>query len=905
MVTPSLSVEKGSASSLLILRVPHSPVDLMIWQRLQSPPDMADQYTPEGASTSDASAESSGSSVELNIKTLDSQIFTFQMPVLVFKETIASKVGVPVGQQRLIFRGKVLKDNHLLSEYLRQPSEPQPSSGTNNGETNANGVNRGPEAAGAPRTRVGQVSHSVVLGTFNLGEQGEGIVPDLNRVVGAVLNSIGIGAVGTGGIQANMQFNAPGQVPQGNETGRTGGNQTGSPPQPGPQVLQIPLGAAGPIPSIYMPIPDSLNTLSEFMNRMELALSQNAYQPNQSSNSRGELPAVALPADARGLPTPEALAVVLRHAQRLLSDHAITALSRVAGRVEQERGSTDPVVRSQIQSESMVVGLLMQQIGALLLELGRTMLTLRMGRSPDESSVNAGPAVYISPAGPNPIMVQPFPLQAGSLFGGSGVSPVTPGAFGAVPRHINIHVHTAVGARTTNGDGSQGDRVNGTGSGDSGQPQVLPMRNIAGAAVPSPNGAPVSSAEQLGVTVSQPSPDSVSLSTVIAEVSSRLRNIVGNMRGDESESGQPESSAVHNETIGLGTGNDEGSNTLIESISNVVGEIGLPSSASAPGTEDQTTQPDSHQPSNKEDMEAGTSCSAVGTDNTLKPEGGRECAPRASQETDNCEGAPAVPLGLGLGGLQPKKRSKEPRSLGKSGDGATSNAPATNQDQNMRSEGQQPLLQPSGQHVSGGQFDPASAMSQVLQSPALNGLLAGVSQQTGVGSPDALRNMLGQLTQSPVMMNTVNQIAQQMEGQDLGNMFSGRGGGIDLSRMVQQMMPIVSQAFGGISNFPGQVPAVEREPPSLINERRPSRDERPQDQNSQIDLQQVAQRIEHQDPPEEVFRSVVESAVNLYDGSDAEGLVDELCTEEGLASEFMELLRRDISERLRDERGSK
>ncbi|KAK3001189.1 hypothetical protein RJ639_021894 [Escallonia herrerae] len=867
---------------------------------------MADQYTPEGASTSDASAESSGSSVELNIKTLDSQIFTFQvdknMPVLVFKETIASKVGVPVGQQRLIFRGK--------------PSEPQPSSGTNNGETNANGVNRGPEAAGAPRTRVGQVSHSVVLGTFNLGEQGEGIVPDLNRVVGAVLNSIGIGAVGTGGTQANMQFNAPGQVPQGNETGRTGGNQTGSPPQPGhqgPQVLQIPLGAAGPIPSIFVPIPDSLNTLSEFMNRMELALSQNAYQPNQSSNSRGELLAVALPADARGLPTPEALAVVLRHAQRLLSDHAITALSRVAGRVEQEGGSTDPVVRSQIQSESMVVGLLMQQIGALLLELGRTMLTLRMGRSPDESSVNAGPAVYISPAGPNPIMVQPFPLQAGSLFGGSGVSPVTPGAFGAVPRHININVHTgvslvrllsAVGPRTTNGDGSQGDPVNGTGSGDSGQPQVLPIRNVAGAAVPSPNGAPVSSAQQVGVTVSQPSPDSVSLSTVIAEVSSRLRNIVGNMRSDETEPGQPENSAVHNESIGLGTGNDEGSNTQIDSIGNVVGEIGLPSSVSAPGTEDQMTQPDSHQPSNKEDMEAGTSSSAVGTDNMLKPEGGRECASRASQETDNCEGAPAVPLGLGQGGLQPKKRSKQPRSLGKSGNGATSDAPATNQDQNMRSEGQQPLLQPSGQHVSGGQFDPASAMSQVLQTPALNGLLAGVSQQTGVGSPDALRNMLGQLTQSPVMMNTVNQIAQQMEGQDLGNMFSGRGGGIDLSRMVQQMMPIVSQAFGGISNFPGQVPAVEREPPTLINERRPSRDERPQDQNSQIDLQQVAQRIEHQDPPEEVFRSVVESAINLYNGSDAEGLVDELCTEEGLASEFVELLGRDISERLGDERGS-
>jgi hypothetical protein len=85
-------------------------------------------------------------------------------------------------------------------------------------------------------------------------------------------------------------------------------------------------------------------------------------------------------------------------------------------------------------------------VGALLLELGRTTLSLRMGQSPvsllrlwvkhiqtdlellmsvglyDERSlivfvcwncpvqgeavVNAGPAIFISPAGPNPIMVQ-------------------------------------------------------------------------------------------------------------------------------------------------------------------------------------------------------------------------------------------------------------------------------------------------------------------------------------------------------------------------------------------------------------------------------------------------------------------------------------------------------------------
>lgn len=36
--------------------------------------------------------------------------------------------------------------------------------------------------ANAPRGRIGQISHSVLLGTFNVGDQGEGIAPDLTRV---------------------------------------------------------------------------------------------------------------------------------------------------------------------------------------------------------------------------------------------------------------------------------------------------------------------------------------------------------------------------------------------------------------------------------------------------------------------------------------------------------------------------------------------------------------------------------------------------------------------------------------------------------------------------------------------------------------------------------------------------
>ncbi|KAA8528801.1 hypothetical protein F0562_036156 [Nyssa sinensis] len=918
---------------------------------------MAD--TIEGFNTRDAYGENSESMVELNIKTLDSQIYTFHvdknMSVSLFKEKIASKIGLPVGQQRLIFRGKVLKDDHQLSEYYvesghtlhlvaRQPSQSQPSSSTSSGETNANN-NRGQDAsAGGLRNRVGSISHSVVLGTLNLGDQGEGIVPDLTRVIGALFNSFGSGSRtttnGIGIMQPNMQF------PQGNETEGARSNvgvqnQAGSQEQPGqafasqsiPQVLQIPPGTGISVPSLNSPIPDSLNTLSEFMSRMELALSQNGHQPNQSSTNRGGLPTVELPSNTRGLPTPGALSIVLSHAQRLLSGYAIPALSNIAGRLEQEGGSTDPTVRGQIQTESMQVGLAMQHLGALLLELGRTILTLRMGQSPSESYVNAGPAVYISPTGPNPIMVQPFPLQTSSLFGGSAAAaPSNPGTSGRVgianvPRHVNIHIHTAVGTRGTNGEGIQGERINGTSSGDSGQPQVLPVRNVLAVAIPSRPPVSVSSASQPGISVSQPLPNSASLSTVIAEVNSRIRNFVDNMQSEIwAPTGQSESSAAQN-LSGSGAGNER-SDQLRNLAVNGAGEMSssLPGYEPEPERDGQMTQPECYRPSKNEDIgvvkaKEIPSSSSVGGSNDfssgetiLKSVDDSESALISGQGDENPEGATALPLGLGLGGLQPKRQSRQSRLQGQSSDGGTSSDPSQNQQ--TRTDGQQVLQSlaslvsrrnantqssgqlppsigritdsvPSGRQGADGQFNVASVMSQVLHSPALNGLLAGVSEQTGVGSPDVLRNMLDQLTQSPVMRNTVNQIAQQVESQDLGNMFSGlgsgQGGGLDLSRMVQQMILIVSQALSSGSIITQQMPAVGPEP--QYNERRPNRDENTNDQNSQIYLQQVAQRIQHQNPAGEIFRSIVGSAVHMHDnGSGAEDLVDELCHEEGLAS---------------------
>nr|XP_043622612.1 ubiquitin-like domain-containing protein CIP73 [Erigeron canadensis] len=777
---------------------------------------VADKHVEEGAITANANdiiVESTrhGTSVEINVMTLDSQLHSFNvdknMQVSIFKDKIASEVALPVEQQRLIFRGKVLKDDDLLSEYhienghtlhvvARQPSEFQPSSGTPNVETTARSSYAGQDVdITNTYPQVGHVSHSVVLGTFGAGDQDDGGNPDISQVIGAVLNSFGLTGQaplgGTSSAQTNMQFSIPVQVAQGNETGASVSNhahtenhsQPRSSSQSVPRELQVP---APTIPTLATPIPESLYTLSMFMNHMERALSQNGI--TSRSNSTESLPAVELPLNVRGLLSPAALVVVLRHAQRLLSGSAIDSLSHIARRMEEDESSSDVTVRTQIQTEVMQSGLAMQHLGALLLELGRTMLTLRVGQTPAESSVNAGPAVYISSSGPNPIMVQPFPLQTNSLFG-SHVNPtVDTGGFGpigggAVPRHLNIHIHAGVGPRGPNVESNQ---------------RELTIGN--------------------------------------AGASSQTRSVGDNMRSEN------QASVGH-------------------------AEAGLPEI--------------------RTDGDTGYATSdSIKMKSLSETEGG----PSSSRRSNTPRNASGIPLGLGPGGLQPKRRHRQTRSeMGSSG------ASSSHSNQGLASPG--------------GQWDPATTMNQVMQNPALVNMLAGVSNQPGAPSPDFLKNLLGQLAQNPAMMNTVT---QQMDGnQDLASMLTGTGGpggggNQDMSNMIQQMMPFVCQALNSgssssnsLQSTPSRKGTLQRRYSSVkslnVRERSSS--------DFQMNLENAAQKIVEQYPPLEIFSSVVETAAalhnNVFDHDALEGLCME---EEQLALEFNEMLKRDISRRLQGAR---
>jgi hypothetical protein len=87
----------------------------------------------------------------------------------------------------------------------------------------------------------------------------------------------------------------------------------------------------------------------------------------------------------------------------------------------------------------------------------------------------------------------------------------------------------------------------------------------------------------------------------------------------------------------------------------------------------------------------------------------------------------------------------------------------------------------------------------MLQSPAINNLMTNMASQSGMGSPGELKNVMEQCTQDPAMQNIFGDLLQQIDrqhGAAAGQSGPNAGGGIDLSRIVQQMMPVVSSVLG-------------------------------------------------------------------------------------------------------------
>nr|XP_043610763.1 ubiquitin-like domain-containing protein CIP73 isoform X2 [Erigeron canadensis] len=387
--------------------------------------------------------------VEIKIKTLDSQTYTLRVdkcvPVPALKEQIASVTGVVSEQQRLICRGKVLKDDQLLSAYhvedghtlhlvARQPISPLIDHAAS-------------DPASSTRQSMGsQHGPSVVLGTFNISEQGDGSVPDLSRIVSAVLRSIGAANASGGGESVSLQQHISeslSRIPGLNEIRSSSGQ---------PEEASFTLPADVSLESLQLPvIPDSLSTLSQYLRRLRNEFNENVGLQGNTSQSLGggsvgedSHAAPHLAAGLGCLPTPASLGEVTQSTRQLLIEQVGECLVNLTRQLGDQTNVNNPMIRVQMQSYALRTGALLQNLGAFLLELGRTTMTLRLGQSPTNAVVNAGPAVFISTSGPNPIMVQPLPFQPGTSFGttpmGAGTS--FPVGSGLRSRNIDIRIRT-------------------------------------------------------------------------------------------------------------------------------------------------------------------------------------------------------------------------------------------------------------------------------------------------------------------------------------------------------------------------------------------------------------------------------------------------------------------------------
>ncbi|KAL0792369.1 hypothetical protein Bca101_063746 [Brassica carinata] len=410
--------------------------------------------------------------VQINIKTLDSQthtlrvdkcvrsssavrrgirVFHNEVPVPALKEQIASVTGVVTEQQRLICRGQVMKDDQLLSAYrillffpphcldvedghtlhmvVRQPISPLSESSTGNAA--ADPPSSAADSQGSQRTRV-------VVGSFNIAEQADAAAySDLGQIVSAVLGSLGI---------SNTEGGIEGIDPTGpllETLARSSGGRSVTPNAVG--QTSTPLTSSQP--AVLQAVPDSLTTLSEYLNHLRQEFATNGSNANNLQdpvNSTGNAQDSSSTTEESRIPRPSHLAEVLQSTRQLLTGEVAACLSNLSRQLVDHVNVTDPSTRRLFQSNMLQSGSLLENLGISLLELGRATMMLRLGQTPDDAVVNAGPAVFISPTGRNPLPSSRMGTSIGGLQAGTAHSTPLGGgqSLASAPRNIEITIRT-------------------------------------------------------------------------------------------------------------------------------------------------------------------------------------------------------------------------------------------------------------------------------------------------------------------------------------------------------------------------------------------------------------------------------------------------------------------------------
>ncbi|KAH8958632.1 hypothetical protein BDL97_06G035400 [Sphagnum fallax] len=774
-----------------------------------------------------------GETMEIKIKTLDSQSYTIRVAknvaVPALKEHLATVVGVPADSQRLICRGKVLKDDQLLSAYnvedghtLHLVARPLlPPAGTGPSTAGAEASSGPSEVVLAqPRNRAGHVSHSLLMGTINIPDTGEGAMPDLSRIISAVLNTVGIANVGaqnTGG-NGTTPTVTMGVLPT--QGGETGGTQAEGRPALGEEDSQVralelqidalygvpPNNSAPGVPSPFQAVqhpgvvPDVLTTMSQYLDRLEQSFSSREAEMTQIPDGRAVSGTSVGSSTPSGVDTertrssPAALGALVQRVNNLLRGQASSALAHLGEQLANEAEITDAAAREEVQHTAFHDGNLIQQVGALLLELGRTTLSLRMGQSPGEAVVNAGPAIFISPAGPNPIMVQPLPLQTSAAFpiGQSQPRPLTlapSSAATGTPRSIHIHIHTSdLGAPSA----SPSPSLSSPPPQRSAQELALAASRASGGVTvhQMPERADLSSPSQTltdtGITIHpvNESPGGTT-ATPIPPAHTGMQGSI--MTFDEhgairvvpvhshagSSSGHPWASfetGAHFHPL-LARFQHQFSGQPFTLSRNAVPPVSQPAST--------THVAASRQPNLTTDTQQGASGAAGTGDrgNSMSGSGGVDVARLVTSVAPLLHHlAEALQNGPPPLGAQTRRRRQQ----------------SQHSEEQQRQAGQSLL-----RNLAGYQEAPGDTPSRNRRAPGLGNILraAGVGSETQQAGP----GILGQFMRSPAMETLVQQVMQ-----GVGDVEAASGGrraapaaGQDLGGMLQHMMPMMSQVLGG------------------------------------------------------------------------------------------------------------
>ncbi|KAJ4763312.1 Ubiquitin-like superfamily protein [Rhynchospora pubera] len=455
---------------LLFLRNPHPPLsllrDFLGFEVLTSSRWILDlsavvKVVMDGesiATTSEgASTEADTATIEIKIKTLDSQTYTLRVnkcvPVPQLKEQIADVTGIESRQQRLICRGQVLRDSELLSHYhvedghtlhlvVRQP----PESASNNPET----VNTSSDSL---NNQGNPVTESIVLEAINIQHRSRGF-PNIGQIVSSIINSLGSSAGASLGTEAvagaENSESRPSESAEPHLNPRSFTVEIGSMRVPSQPQSDAPTGSVNP-----SSIPDSLATISQYLEFMS--------EEFRRAGFFGSIDGFTPIGPGYGAQSVSNLSNALVSTRSLMTQAQI-CLSELAAQLSEHTAVTLAPAREQLQALSVRSGILMQNLGSLLLELGRNAIMLQTGPTPQDASVNAGPAMFISGNGPNPLMVQPVPFfpssslagHTGDLYSSRGVhSDLSRPLFR--PRNIDIHIRAGRGVSVPSGVNPSGE----------------------------------------------------------------------------------------------------------------------------------------------------------------------------------------------------------------------------------------------------------------------------------------------------------------------------------------------------------------------------------------------------------------------------------------------------------------